>query len=120
MEIDRIQSELREEYNPDVVDNIGDVIDRIQHYKKNGKTYIKDVVMSSNDPEEQQLLMQSIFALMNTNIIQIDFMDMGNDRVLDYTDVSMQMMNEEEDFKYTHEGKEIAIPKSDVEMAIVG
>ena len=134
MNIEDVKKQLSNTYVKSVVDNIEDVIDRINYVSSNNITVIRDVVLSSNDDEYRQLIHQSIFALNDVGAINIEFVCATNhlskikhtgtykpvlSDLLPFDKVAAFLTDEEPNISYDQEGQTITIPKKYIEMAIV-
>ena len=120
MNISEIKNALNEEYVSDVVDNVENVLSLISNLNVNGMTLVKDVIMSTEDDETKQLYFQSIFALNNIDVIDIDFVDIRTKRILPYVEVTKALMDPSDSIVFTDEELLIHnVPKSVIEMAIM-
>lgn len=91
-DIKRLQKALSNDYIPEIVDNVEEVVDLLDRKQEKFGTLVRDVVMSTEDVHLQQIIYQTVFALMNINFLEVDFIDLETEEIIDHNLVQQVMI----------------------------
>lgn len=116
MEINEIKELLSVDYVDAVVDGAEDIIAAINEKHKDSQsgTLFKDIVMAQTDEEEQARVYQSVWAMFNVKVVDINFLDMKKNELVPFDAIAINMEDDALEFEYNGE----KYHKADIEMVV--
>jgi hypothetical protein len=122
IDIKRVKSLLSKDYTKDVVEISSDFIKLVNKFKQDDYNYtlLKDIIMSANSNNDRDLLFKAAFALVNINVLDMEFINSLTMTILPFDDISKNIMFPDPKLVYKDEitGENITLHKKYIEMVV--